>query len=583
MKPRMRIDLSNIKEEDIIKIQGDPMESLIKDLEDEGIPKAQFISLFKVKKQQNKHQEYKKIKEPSLLGVILSSSKKEFVKDGIPYKKSAYIKKYMSDTQKKNVLIDKWQKLMAHIGVYNVVKEILTIDDVRVKSYGVDAKVYGVTGLPITELEKYVDKIEGEFNCKFMINYDYTNKEYCEVTFLGTNLNYNAWAFEPYKSKPFELYWGVDERGLPVISNVNKAPHTLIAGQTGKGKNGGLDHALLSLVVNANPKEAQLILLEGAKSDLIKYAFSPHTLAYLTDYVDMGKIMGWVYQELKRRVKLFMPMLINIKGDNLEDYNNLAKKANKETLPYIYVVVDEFIGLMINESSKADAESEAKEKVIAVLSKMAQMGRSVGIVFIVCHQKPEKALMPTFLKNMTSTRICFGFDDQICSQIVLGNNNAHKLPQRRAAMYTDGQPEKMIFTTDLRQDMDNLVFSTRTKVHNPPLQAKILGKDSFRQTVGDSALVDFSKVDRNKDINPLVGFNNVIELPLEKDKFNMYPISKEEVERLRYHRKAMREAGASNTTSNKMSSNAINNNLDLSNLFDEMAYEEHYLDNSTDE
>ncbi|WP_275372752.1 FtsK/SpoIIIE domain-containing protein [Clostridium tertium] len=399
-----------------------------------------------------------------------------------------------------------WKKLMAYEKIYNVIYDTYTLTNMKVKPYGVEAYVRGVTGLPISLLSKYIPVIEGEFNCKFVIDDDLSDRTGCNVTFLNTKLNYNTNAFKPYKVKPYELYWGVNEKGEPVISNVNKAPHTLIAGQTGKGKNGALDHAVLSLITYTDPKEAQLILLEGAKSDLVKFAFSPHTQAYISDYNQMSKIMAWIAEEIKRRIKLLMPMIANIEGDNLFDYNKNAQ--NK--LPYIYVVVDEFLGLM---TGTKDTE-QARKYIIDVLCTMAQIGRSVGVVYVVCHQKPEKQLMPTFLKNMTSTRICFGFNDAVCSQIVLGNDDAHKLPERRAIYLAETGEQHMLYTTDLRLSSKDIIYMSREKCNTTPfLQAKVLGPTSFSDTVGISVqkLLNKEKMDeytRNTSASNCFGVRN---------------------------------------------------------------------------
>lgn len=456
------------------------------------------------------------------------------------------------ETKIVNELLRKWSDLMALKNVYNRLENTFTVSNIKIRPYGIDATIFGETGLPVTKLEDYIEEIEGEFNCRFRIHADNPRKDKCDVTFLNIDLEYNKTPFKPYKVKPYELYWGLDEQGLPIVTNVNKAPHTLVAGQTGKGKNGALDHALMSLVANTNPKDAHLILLEGSKSDLVKYAFSPHTQAYVTDYIEMAKIMGWVCGELAKRVKLLMPMVASMAGDNLDDYN----KTVATKLPYIYIIIDEFLGLMVTGTKKTDPISKAKEAILDALYSIAQTGRSFGIIFIACHQKPEKALMPTFLKNMSANRICFGFDDKICSQIVLGNDNAHKLPQRCAIVSTDGYPERMLFTTDLRASAKDIIFKTRIKKYNPPLQSKVLGKKSFENTVGivayNSGGMDYigsknkkesasttkeyvesvQEIEKEKEDNlTVIKTNNSTTYAREDSSFTMTTISREEAKR----------------------------------------------------
>ena len=400
--------------------------------------------------------------------------------------------KALSDSSKQtaevNRFANKWKTLMVHLGLYNMVYKTFTFTELRFEKYGVIATVSAVTGLTLKKLEDKLDEIESEFDCNVAFIKKATSKKECTIKFIKPNLEYNKIPFTPYKVKPYELYFGVDETGAPIIADRNKNPHTLIAGQTGKGKNGALDHALISSIVHCNPSELQLILLEGYKSDLAKYSLAPHTQAYVTDFEDMQKVMTYVENEMRRRIKLFMPMLLAIKGDNLRDFHAYTNKH--KSLPYILVVVDEFLGLMPagNDDKKSPTE-KAKAYIRHVLQAMAQIGRSVGIHYIISHQKPEKELMPTFLKNMTSTRVCFGFSDSVCSEIVLGTKAAHQLPERRAIFLSDNGEESIFYTTDLRQTSLDYIFKNRIKRYRTDtIQAKLLGENSLYNILGHDAI-----------------------------------------------------------------------------------------------
>lgn len=413
-------------------------------------------------------------------------------------------------TAEKNKFIAKWQNLMVHLNLYNRLYKTYAFSDISIEHYGIVANVYAVTGLTLNKLKTAIEEIESEFNCTVTFLDKADSKRECTIKFIKPNLEYNKIPFEPYKVQPYELYFGLDETGSPVIADRTKAPHTLIAGQTGKGKNGALDHALISSIMHTDPSDLWLILLEGYKSDLVKYSLAPHTQAYVTDFTQMREIMTWISNEMYKRIKLFMPMLLAIKGDNLKDYNHFVKNTTKK-LPYILIVVDEFLGLMPSgNTSKNDKTEEAKAYVRSVLQAMAQIGRSVGLHYIISHQKPEKELMPTFLKNMTSTRVCFGFTDAVCSEIVLGNKSAHKLPERRAIFASETGEERLFYTTDLRGVADEYIKSNRIKKYRTDtLQAKLLGNDSLYDILGYEAIREIDPIyaaiqfDKVYDTTPL--------------------------------------------------------------------------------
>jgi S-DNA-T family DNA segregation ATPase FtsK/SpoIIIE len=147
---------------------------------------------------------------------------------------------------------------------------------------------------------------------------------------------------------------------------------------------------------------------------------------------------------IKARTDMMIPMAKSFKGDNIFNYNKINKD---KPMPYIYLIIDEFATLM-PESSDPKEVKEIKNRILSDIKLIGQMGGAIGVTYIIAHQKPEKELCPTFIKNMSNIRICFGFEDAICSQIVLGNNLALDLPQR-VAYYTIGEGFNLLYTTNL--------------------------------------------------------------------------------------------------------------------------------------
>jgi S-DNA-T family DNA segregation ATPase FtsK/SpoIIIE len=143
-------------------------------------------------------------------------------------------------------------------------------------------------------------------------------------------------------------------------------------------------------------------LFQAAKNDLTKYKNCKQVKKFvLGDINEIDDALEEVIFEMKRRTKLMLPMVEALKGDNLYDYNC----QHKEKLPYIYVIIDEFIELMPDKADVKE-EKDTKNNIMSNLRKIAQFGGALGITYIIAHQKPEKELMPTFLKNQSLIRIC---------------------------------------------------------------------------------------------------------------------------------------------------------------------------------
>lgn len=354
--------------------------------------------------------------------------------------------KLKSDISK---LKDEWAEVMAETKTYNNMKLALTLRHIKKEDYGWSSRIYSPYGIPLEKLENLTQTIESGLKCKFFYDIpEHKNFAMCKIIYPSL-VKCNEIPFAPQKVKPYELYIGINITGEPVIENVNNTPHVLLAGQTRKGKNGSLDHMLTSLIWSCDDTQISLYLFQCAKNDLIKYKNCKQVKCFiLADFVEMEKQLEHLLIVMDKRIKMMESMVLELKGDNLFDYNKLNPKKQ---LPYIYVVIDEFMVLMLPTKDKEI--SNIKANILGMLEKIGEMGGSVGLCYIICHQKPEKALMPTFIKNMSLIRICFGFDDETCGRIVLGEKYgdlAFKLPARRAYYSADGKID-MIFTTNLRE------------------------------------------------------------------------------------------------------------------------------------
>lgn len=358
------------------------------------------------------------------------------------------LKEIREYNKERNNLIREFSLIMAHTGNYNLKGDTYEIIDEEMTNYGWKFKLFCSRGLTFDKLDTLTPFIRDGLKCAyFMYQIHESNKfAICDVIY-NEKLTINKKPFEPYPVKPYELYAGNSVNGSPIIINVNEKPFSFIAGETGSGKNGSLNHMLISLIHNCTPQQVQILYYSGDKGDGGFYENCEHVYAYSeSDLNKLNKMLDYILQEEKCRKKMFKSMVTKFQGDNLFHYNNIYKN---EQLPYIYIVIDEFLSCTIKQSDSKQVK-ELKNLITDKLEAMAQRTRAYGLVYIISHQKPEKALCPSFLKNMSSNRICFGYSDIVCSEIVLGSGDtsAFNLPNRRAIFKTRGKKE-LLFTTDL--------------------------------------------------------------------------------------------------------------------------------------
>jgi len=352
------------------------------------------------------------------------------------------------ETKEINNMLYRWRQVMVNKGVYNKENKTFTLTHIKKTDYGFSARLIAPFGLAYEELENLKPFIETGLECIFQYKTP-DHKQFALIKIIKPQqVKINEIPFEPVKVKPYQLYFGRSVANEPIIFDVNITPHALVGGQQRRGKNGAVDHAITSLLWSCSPDEIEVYLFQCAKADLLKYQCAPHIKECVRgDTNRMVKVMENIIKEIDRRVELFKPMVTSFKGDNLYHYNQI----HKNKLPYIYLIFDEIMELKDKNDSNA-------EKVLSLLQKIAQFGGAMGVNYIVTHQKPQRDYMPVFLKNMSSIRICFGYDDPVGSEVVLGQGVtlAWKLPPRRA-YYTAGEGFDLLFTTDTWGNLERYI------------------------------------------------------------------------------------------------------------------------------
>jgi len=232
---------------------------------------------------------------------------------------------------------------------------------------------------------------------------------------------------------PLSLALGKDIAGNPVVADLQRMPHLLVAGTTGSGKSVALNAMILSLLYKAEPRHVRLILVDPKMLELSVYQDIPHLLApVVTDMKQAANALSWCVAEMDRRYKLMSWVGVR----NLSGYNHKVLEAEKhgkpledpatidsgepqplEALPYIVVVIDELADLMM----------VVGKKVEELVARLAQKARASGIHLIVATQRPSVDVITGLIKANIPTRIAFQVASRVDSRTILDQQGAEAL------------------------------------------------------------------------------------------------------------------------------------------------------------
>lgn len=232
-------------------------------------------------------------------------------------------------------------------------------------------------------------------------------------------------AFVEHESKlAFAL--GRDVAGSPIVTDMAKMPHLLIAGATGSGKSVAVNSVLLSFLFRSSPSDVKLILIDPKRVELSLYNGLPHLLTgVITDHQQAVNALRWTVGEMDRRYKL----LQEVGKRNIGEFN-AASTITK--LPYLVLVIDELADLM----------SVAQNDVEAAIVRLAQMARAVGIHLVVATQRPSVDVITGLIKANITTRIAFAVASQVDSRTILDMAGAEKLLGAGDMLYTSSDLPK---------------------------------------------------------------------------------------------------------------------------------------------
>lgn len=219
---------------------------------------------------------------------------------------------------------------------------------------------------------------------------------------------------------------GLDVSGNPLVADIAKMPHTLVAGTTGSGKSVLINAFITSLLFRASPSEVKLILVDPKRVEFTSYNGIPHLLTPVI--VEVEKILSalkWSMGEMDRRYKLFAERGVR----NIEGYNELS---GFQALPYIVIIIDELADLMMF----------APVEVEDAIARLAQMARATGIHLVIATQRPSVNVITGLIKANIPCRIAFNVSSMIDSRVIIDGPGAEKLLGRGDMLYVPPESAK---------------------------------------------------------------------------------------------------------------------------------------------
>ena len=283
-------------------------------------------------------------------------------------------------------------------------------------------------------------------------------------------------AYADMKS-PLTMVLGKDISGIPVVADLAKMPHVLVAGTTGSGKSVAINAMILSLLYKATPQEVRLLLIDPKMLELSVYEGIPHLIApVVTDMRQAGAGLNWCVQEMDKRYRLMSSLGVR----NMAGYNQKVRDAIKagkpltnpftltpehpealEELPFIVVFIDELADLMM----------VVGKKVEELIARLAQKARASGIHLVLATQRPSVDVITGLIKANVPTRMSFQVSSKIDSRTILDQMGAEALLGQGDMLYLppgSGYPQRI-----------HGAFVSDQEVHRVIEQIKSLGEPQY--------------------------------------------------------------------------------------------------------
>jgi len=364
-----------------------------------------------------------------------------------------------------------------------IIQKAKLLED-TLKNFGVEAKVIQVSKGPVitryelqpsvgVKVSKIVNlsddialnlaakaiRIEAPIPGKAAIGIEIPNEEISMVT-LREVIDSNNFKTST-ANLPFAL--GKDISGAPVIADISKMPHTLVAGATGSGKSVCINSLLLSLLYSCSPDKVKLILVDPKVVELNQYNGIPHLLIpVVTDPKKATSALNWAVQEMTRRYKLFAE-------NNVKDIGTYNEKFSETQLPFIVIVIDELADLMM----------VAANEVEDAICRLAQMARAAGLHLILATQRPSVDVITGVIKANIPSRIAFSVASQTDSRTILDMGGAEKLLGKGDMLFYPmgaNKPLRVQGAFVSEREVDRVVGFIKGQVEKPQYESEIIKK-----------------------------------------------------------------------------------------------------------
>lgn len=283
-------------------------------------------------------------------------------------------------------------------------------------------------------------RIEAPIPGRSLVGIEIPNKSPEFVTLRTMLLSENA---KKTNSK-LAVALGLNVSGEPIITDIAKMPHVLIAGATGSGKSVCMNTIMSTILFRASPDEVKFILVDPKRVELTQYNDIPHLLTpVIVDPQKAGAALKWAVTEMNQRYKLFAEVGVR----NISAYNELS---GFQAVPYIVIMIDELADIMLV------APKETEQSII----KLAQMARAVGIHLVLATQRPSVDVLTGLIKANVPTRIAFNVASMVDSRVILDTAGAEKLLGKGDMLYISPEASKPMrvqgtFVSD--KEINNLI------------------------------------------------------------------------------------------------------------------------------
>jgi S-DNA-T family DNA segregation ATPase FtsK/SpoIIIE len=242
---------------------------------------------------------------------------------------------------------------------------------------------------------------------------------------------------------------GRDVSGQPVVADLSRMPHLLIAGTTGSGKSVCITALTACLVMNNTPEDLRLVMIDPKMVELVRFNGVPHLIGKVeTDLERINAVLRWVVVEMERRYKL----LEELKARDIESYNRkVLRRKDHESLPRIVVLIDELADLMMS----------AAEQTEATIVRLAQMARATGIHLVIATQRPSTDVVTGLIKANFPARLSFAVASGVDSRVILDSAGAETLLGKGDMLFLnpeEGTPIRTqgVFVSD--KEIENIIL-----------------------------------------------------------------------------------------------------------------------------